>query len=399
VSDDTRLGALQIRVLVLCSLVAMLDGFDTQSIAFVAPILAATWKIEPGLFGAIFAAGLVGIMVGQVTLGGLSDRIGRRKVVLLCVLLFACFSLSTLLVSDWRGLLAVRFLTGVGLGGATPNVIALTSEFAPRRLRATLVTVMFAGFPLGAAAGGLLSSHLIPAYGWESVFVLGGGAPFVLLPLLVARLPESPLHAERKEQASFGSLFADGRAAQTVLFWVACFGSLLMVYFLMSWLPSIARRGGMAIDAAIFSSVLLNVGGAIGGILIGVLVDRFDARRALVACYAVAGISLASVGFGHATPNLLFVAIFVAGFCTIGGQTALNAVIASAYPAQIRGTGLGAALAVGRVGSVVGPVAGGVLLSASWPSQAVFLAAATPALLVCVAIAALAMARRVPVPQ
>ena len=160
--DGTPLRAYQLRVAMLCAIVAMLDGFDTQAIAFVAPVLGELWHVGPGRFGLIFAAGLVGIMVGQLTLGRLADSIGRRPVILFCTALFAAGSLVTAKADGWIMLLTLRFVTGIGLGGATPNVIALTAEFSPPRIRATMITAMFAGFPLGAAAGGYFSSHLIP---------------------------------------------------------------------------------------------------------------------------------------------------------------------------------------------------------------------------------------------
>lgn len=427
--DGVPLSGYQLRVAGLCAVVAMLDGFDTQAIAFVAPVLGELWQVGPGRFGLIFAAGLIGIMIGQLTLGRLSDSIGRRPVILLCTVIFAAGSLATALVDGWIPLLVLRIVTGIGLGGATPNVIALTAEFSPPRLRATMITAMFAGFPLGAAVGGYLSSHLIPAYGWQSVFILGGIVPVALLAILIPALPESPQHLglhgslDPRLMRILGRLFPAGapdtvqrliaapavssggkvdrpaqahrlqpterllggrRTPMTLLLWLAYFNSLLMIYFLMSWLPAVVRQSGMPLDTAIISSVFLNLGGAIGGVLLGRLSDRYGAFRVLAAGYAVAGLALVGIGVANDLTVALMVLVFVAGLCTIGGQTAMNAAATSLYPASIRATALGTALAVGRAGSIVGPTVGGLLLASGWPIPAVFAAVAAPAFITCV---------------
>ena len=424
--DREPVRPFQIRVAVLCAIVAMLDGFDTQAIAFVAPVLGRLWDVGPGRFGFIFAAGLLGIMVGQLTLGRLSDSIGRRPVILLCTALFALGSLATAAAGNWVTLLALRFITGIGLGGATPNLIALTAEFSPPRVRATMITTMFAGFPLGAAVGGYVSSHLIPAFGWQSVFLLGGFVPLVLLVALLGALPESPqfLSLRRPDDPRFAAVLArlcpgksvstaaagatpagavattrerllgGTRTGMTLLLWVAYFNSLLMIYFLMSWLPAAVRETGLPLDTAIISSVFLNVGGAIGGILLGRLADRFGAFRVLAAGYAIAGVSLLAVGpASHYVPALM-TCVFVSGLFTIGGQTAMNAAATNLYPAAIRATALGTALAVGRIGSIVGPTAGGLLLATGWSVPAVFATVAIPALITC--LSALLLTRKEP---
>lgn len=412
--DGAPIGWFQIRVALLCALVAMLDGFDTQSVAFVAPVLGQEWGITPDRFGLIFSAGLVGIMMGQVVLGPLSDRFGRRPVIITCTVAFGIGSFATVLADNWIILLLLRFLTGVGLGGATPNIIALTAEVAPPRARSTMITTMFAGFPLGAAIGGYISSHLIPAFGWESVFILGGAAPLVLLLALLPWLSESPHHLLRREgrtprlerlldrmagpdraalpdtpaptpgatkSPGYGALFAGGLAGTTAQLWLAYFNSLLMIYFLMSWLPTVARESGLALDTAIISAVFLNLGGAIGGIVLGRLADRYGSFQTLAVGFAIAGISLVLIGFVGNQTVLLMTLAFIAGLFTIGGQTAMNAANAGLYPAEVRATALGGALAVGRIGSIVGPTVGGLLLAADWPLSSIFIAVSLPALL------------------
>src|SRR3954467_5985235 len=189
--DRQPVGAFQIKLLATCAAVLFLDGFDTQAIGYVAPALAKERGLTKGALGPVFSAGLFGLMIGPLMFGPLADRIGRKKIIILSTLAFGIGSLATAFVQDVNYLLAIRFLTGLGLGGAMPNAVAMTSEFNPRRRRATMVMIMFCGFSVGAALGGLLAAALIPQFGWRSVFVVGGVAPLLLVPILALRLPES----------------------------------------------------------------------------------------------------------------------------------------------------------------------------------------------------------------
>src|ERR1700722_2778004 len=259
----------------------MLDGFDTQSIAFVVPDIATAWSIEPARFAPVFGAGLFGGLLGAMAFGraggrmggGAGDRLGRRPTLLLSVLLFAVGSFVTPVAGSLRYLSAARLVTGIGLGGALPAGIALTSEYAPRHLRTTLVSLMFCGFPLGAVLGGFASTKLIAAFGWQSVFIVGGALPLALLPLLMAFLPESARFLAAKgrhaavagmlaslrclerwngvsvsgpePRARISSLFTRGRAAGTYLLWTTFFLSLLVTYFLINWIPVVAQRNDL----------------------------------------------------------------------------------------------------------------------------------------------------------
>src|ERR1700730_7530502 len=189
--DQQPVGGFQIRLLLTCAAVLFLDGFDTQAIGYVAPALAREWGLTKGALGPVFSAGLFGLMIGALVFGPLADRIGRKKIIIFSTLAFGLGTLVTAFVQDVNTLLAIRFLTGLGLGGAMPNAIDMTSEFNPRRRRATMVMIMFCGFSVGAALGGLLAAALIPQFGWRSVFVVGGVAPLLLVPILALRLPES----------------------------------------------------------------------------------------------------------------------------------------------------------------------------------------------------------------
>src|SRR3954453_4368831 len=394
--DQQPVGAFQFRLLLACAAVLFLDGFDTQAIGYVAPALAKEWGLSKSALGPVFSAGRFWLMIGAVLFGPLADRIGRKKIIILSTLGSGIGALATAFINDLNTLLAIRFLTGLGLGGAMPNAVAMTSEFNPRRRRATMVMIMFCGFSVGAALGGLLAAALIPQFGWRAVFAVGGVAPLLLVPILALRLPESvrflaltgrapapvsELLGQINRNAGFTSatkfvvhepqlagmpvlhLFRQGRTLPTLLLWVVFFMSLLDLYFLSNWLPTAPNDLGASISSAAVIGSMLQVGGVVGTFALGSVIDRFS-FRALALVYFAAVFAVGAIGqLGH---SVIFVttAIFAAGFCIVGGQIAANALAATFYPTSVRATGVGWALGIGRVGSIVGPLVGGALLTA-----------------------------------
>jgi AAHS family 4-hydroxybenzoate transporter-like MFS transporter len=421
--DRQPVGGFQLKLLLTCAAVLFLDGFDTQAIGYVAPALAREWGLTKGALGPVFSAGLFGLMIGALLLGPLADRIGRKRIIILSTLAFGICALATAFVHDVNALLAIRFLTGLGLGGAMPNAVAMTSEFNPRRRRATMVMIMFCGFSVGAALGGLLAAALIPHFGWRSVFVVGGVAPLLLVPVLALRLPESvrflALTGRADEEVagllrSIGPmavfapatrfvvqepelpgipvvhLFRDGRTPVTLLLWVVFFMSLLDLYFLSNWLPTVLNDLGASVSTSAAIGSMLQVGGVVGTFALGSIIDRFS-FRALALVYFVAVFAVGAIGqLGHSIV-LVTIAIFVAGFCIVGGQIAANALAATFYPTSVRASGVGWALGIGRVGSIIGPLVGGLLLSMKWSTGAVFMTAAAAAF--CAALSAFALSR------
>ena len=421
--DRQPVGRFQIRLLLACATVLFIDGFDTQAIGYVAPAIAHDWKLARGALGPVFGAGLFGLMIGALLFGPIADRIGRRRIIILCTAAFGLGTLATISAYDVPSLLAIRFLTGLGLGGAMPNSVALTSEFSPHRRRATMVMGMFCGFSIGAAIGGLLAAALIPAFGWRSVFVVGGVVPLLLVPLLVLRLPESVRFLALSGQANDGvaallariapdvhhqagtrfvvqeiklpgipvvHLLSGGRALATLALWVLFFMSLLDLHLLSNWLPTVLNDLGASVSASAAIGSMLQVGGVVGAFALGKFIDRFS-FRALALTYFMASIAVAAIGFSGHSIALTTLAIFCAGLCVIGGQNASNALSATFYPTAIRSTGVGWALGIGRVGSIVGPLVGGIMLARQMSSESVFVAAAVPAL--CASLAAYALSR------
>jgi AAHS family 4-hydroxybenzoate transporter-like MFS transporter len=421
--DAQPVGGFQLRLLLSCAAVLFLDGFDTQAIGFVAPALAKEWGLSKGALGPVFSAGLFGLMIGALLFGPLADRVGRKKIIILSTLAFGIGALITAFVHDVGILIAIRFLTGLGLGGAMPNAIALTSEFNPRRRRATMVMIMFCGFSVGAALGGLLAAALIPQFGWRSVFILGGAAPLLLAPILALKLPESVRFLALTDRANdqvaqllglinpkavfapatrfvvnepelagmpVKHLFKGGRTLATLLLWVVFFMNLLDLYFLSNWLPTVLNDLGASVSQAAVVGSMLQVGGVVGCFALGRIIDRFS-FRALALVYFIAVFAIGAIGqLGHSV-ILVTMAIFAAGFCIVGGQIAANALAAGYYPTAVRATGVGWALGIGRVGSIVGPLVGGALLTMKWSAGEVFVAAAAAAL--CAALAAFSLGR------
>jgi AAHS family 4-hydroxybenzoate transporter-like MFS transporter len=411
--DERSISKFQVRVVLLCFAVAMVDGFDTQAVAFVARIVSSEMNFGPQGIGNLYSAGLFGLMLGALSFGPLADRIGRKPVVIISCLLMGVFSLMTAFSGSLNELLVFRFLTGLGVGGAMPNINSLTAEYSPRRRQAFLMTLMFAGFPFGAILGGLLSVKLIALYGWPSVFILGGVTPLLLAILLFMRLPESLRYraARNSKDASIGKdmaaidsswqapanaiytvdesgsklpkipiieLFADGRASGTILIWITYFANLLMMYSLLGWLPTILSDAGLGMAGGIYSAVAFNVGGIAGGLSIAWMLDRQIGFWPISISYLLGTVTVALVGSLGGSMSWALAVICLSGFTLMGGAFAMNAVTAAFYPTTVRSTGLGWGLAIGRLGAIFGPMAIGAALAANRAVGEIFFLVAVP---------------------
>jgi AAHS family 4-hydroxybenzoate transporter-like MFS transporter len=409
--DEQKVGSFQIRILVLCALAALLDGFAAQMIGYLAPSIAREMHLGPKALTPIFAWGLAGLMLGALTFGPAADRFGRKPVIVACTLFYGLITLATAKADSGAALAVFRFLAGMGFGGVMPNAIAMTAEYSPHRCRGTMVTIMFCGFPVGASIAGFATVPILNAFSWRGVFLLAGAMPLVLAPVLAVLLPESIRHLvihgaedsrvrrllarispqlvfepgtkfvvceERAAGVPVFHLFRQGRALATVLLWIGFFMSLIDIYFLASWLPTVFHNAGITLSLAVIATAIFQGGGVVASLALGFFVDRFGAFRSLTFTFFLGAVCVALLGYSHAIAAIL-VCTFFAGCGIIGGQTGANALAASFYPTYIRSTGVGWALGIGRVGSIVGPILGGAMLSMHLPLTTIFLVGAVPA--------------------
>ncbi len=407
-------GRRQIELMILCALVIFLDGFDAQALGYVAPVLIKAWNVAPSAFAPAFSASLFGMMIGALSLGPAADYVGRRRIIIGCTAMFGLFTLSTAFVSDIPELIGTRFLTGIALGGAFPNVIALTAEFSPARRRSAMVMTMVCGISLGSAVGGYAAATLMPGFGWRSVFAVGGVLPLVLVPVLLWRLPESvrfltlraadpsrlliilrrtfPQAAISKDARFVAEerrvagmtvvhLFRDGRTSRTLLIWTMQFMNLYNLYFLTSWLPTVINSAGHTLQLAVLATAMFQFTGIAGTLVFAQVVGRFHPCAALGVLYLCGGLFVVLTGLSTASVIPLLLAVACSGFCIVGAQNASNAVASLLYPTFIRSTGVGWAQGIGRIGSIIGPLVGGFMLSLHWQPKSVFLMAVIPTLL------------------
>lgn len=380
--DSSKLSGYQIGIFVLCALCLMLDGFDVQAIGYVAKALFTDWHI-PNAAGRVVSATLVGVLIGSISLSMLADKIGRRPVLIAAALYFSILTLMTARVTTLHALMGIRFLAGIGLGGIMPNAVALVGEFSPKRLRVTVMLIVVNGFTAGAAIGGVVASWLVPVYGWRSVFYVGGALPLLIGIAMLLWLPES-LKIEKKQPSNhsrvpFVRLFQEGRAGGTTLIWIVNFLNLLNLYFLAAWLPTVVQEAGYSSSTSILVGSTLQIGGTVGAFSLGWIIHRLGFVPVLVSCFTLACVNIALIGQPGLSLALLVTVVFITGIGIVGGQAGVNAMSATYYPTDLRSTGIGAGLGVGRLGSIIGPTLG-EYMRMHWPVHELFYAAAVPAL-------------------
>lgn len=411
--DERRMTAFNIGLVVFSFLILISDGFDIAAIAFAVPHLLREWQItDRSALGPVFSASLFGILFGSPLFGYLGDRFGRKTAAVVSCLTFGVFTLAAAWATSLTHLLWLRALAGIGIGGLLPNMIALNGEYAPRRLRATLIILMFCGVTFGGAIPGAVSNWLVPTYGWQIIFIIGGVLPIVLAGCAALWLPESAkylvvkqdrpaltrilariapnltvgpdtkfVNPDEKLYSGFSPkyLFADGMHLITPLLWLCFAVNLMGFYFLASWMPTLltGQKVLSPTDAAT-ATALVQIGGTLGGLVISRPMDS-KGFWPVALLFAGAIPCVALIGFAATTSSTaLMVNAFLAGFCVLGLQFGLNAASAMVYPTSFRSNGSGWAFGIGRFGSIAGPILGGYLVAAKLPLQSLFLVAAIP---------------------
>lgn len=411
--DSGPLTPVRLLVVALCTAVTILEGFDTQSIAFVAPSISKDWGVSSTSFGPVFAASILGLMAGSLIGGYLGDRIGRKLTLTGSVAIVGISMVSASQVQTIDQLMIVRIITGLGIGATTPVATALVSEFVPKRLRATMITLMVSGYSLGAVLGGGASALLIEDLGWRSLLFIGGAMPLVLSFGLLGFLPESPMILMRRAKSEnslqrlltrinpeyrgdqavktvelretvsrWEELFTSVYLMRTIVVWILVILGMASMYFLVNWLPTILTISGFDSSSAILGGVLFSAGGMFGAVLLSYLIDKTGRNYPMTVLYCCSALFLVALPLSalHA-PALMMPLVFLAGVSVIGTFNILPAMVSSVYAVHLKAKGIGSAYAFGRLGTVVGLVVGGQMLSESRGIVVVFGALAVIALL------------------
>lgn len=381
-----RFSAYQWLMFALCFVIVLLDGFDTAAIGYIAPSLVTEWGIGRPALAPVLSAALFGLAAGALLAGPMADRLGRKRVLVGSVFVFAVACLASSFAADLAQLTVLRFVTGIGLGAAMPNAVTLMSEYCPDQRRATLTNAMFCGFPLGAACGGFLAAWMIPQWGWRSVLMLGGVTPLVLTVLLVLLLPESVrymvarsmpveriravlarISARAADAGSFvmretktsaagsglGVVFSRQYAAGSVMLWLAYFMGLVIFYALINWMPILFKDAGLDPKDATLIAALFPLGG-VGAIFFGWLMDRFNGNWIIGIGYGLTAVAIYAIGQAAGSVGALVVVVFVAGTLMNTAQSSMPALAAGFYPTQGRATGVAWMLGIGRFGGIAG---------------------------------------------
>jgi len=415
--ENQRIGSLQIRVAVLCTLVQICDGYDINSVSWAVPSLIDIWHLPPPAFTTAFLWSSIGILVGALSAGPIGDRVGRKPLLVISLTIFGLASFVSAFVPSLSMLTIARFFTGLGIGGAFPGAASLAGDYAPHRRRALIIMASFTGAPIGGFVGGQIVAGLLPVFGWPMIFILGGAIPLILVPVLLIWLPESPRFLAAKQNLSpreaallkrldvtpgeshyvdvatenpVKMIFGRGYLLQTLLLWLIFFCSLLNLFLFGYWMPTVFKLMGMAPAQAVFASSLRDCGAIFAALYLGWAIDHVGPERSLALHYAVGAVFIAMIALVALPYALLLAMTFLAGMTIIGSQTGANATCGKLYPARMRTTGLGWALGVGRLGGIAAPVLGGWLLSLGMPPTQIFLSACLFAVIAAVATGLLA---------
>ncbi|WP_437681490.1 MFS transporter [Sorangium sp. So ce131] len=359
----------------LCSLIALLEGFDIQAIGVAAPLLIPDLGLTPGQAGVVFGAGMAGLVCGALTGGWMADRMGRKPLLMMAVGVFGLFTLATVVAGGPLSLGLYRFLAGTGLGAAMPTLVAVALEIAPPDRRTRTTTLMFSGMPAGGALAALFAAGFMARFGWHSIFLVGGVLPLLLLPAMAWLMPDSRAAAVGGAERPGGvqALFGHGRLMITLLAWFTFGLTLLVLYLLLNWLPSLVAAKGLGGVGGAGAAFAFNVGSVVGCWVIGMAVDRLGPRLPIIAAYPALALSLFGLSGADSLPPVLTLAA-LAGFFLLGAQYSLYGVIPLYYPARARGLATGASIAAGRLGSIGGPLVAGHLLGQGWGPAGVAMA-------------------------
>ena len=420
-ADDAPFTRFHWTVLIWCALAIVFDGYDLAVVGIALPSIMKDMGVDATQAGFMASSALFGMMFGNIVFGGLADRFGRKLSISICIIIFSVFTALAGLSRDPVTFSAMRFIAGLGIGGVMPIVVAQMTDYSPSRSRAAFVALSFSGYSIGGMLAAVLGKGLIEAYGWQTVF-LAAATPVLLLPLLWLQMPESfgfllkkgrttelqrivsrlqPGYVPRPDdqfvlsdtegsgksiqKSAFAAIFAEGRWFSTLMFWCTCFMTLFIVYALNSWLTKLMAQAGYSLGSALTFVLVLNMGAAIGSVCAGWIADRTNLKLVTAFMFVVAAIAIAMMG--HKLPTaVLFVVVAVVGACTIGTQSMTLAYCGQFYPTNLRSTGVGLMLGMGRIGGILATIVIGFIVNMDLSMSSNFLAIAIPALLAAASI-------------
>lgn len=413
--DSQPISGLQYTVIAVCFLMNVLDGMDVLIISYAAQALATEWAISPEALGIVFSAGLFGMTAGALVLAPLADYLGRRSLILFCLVVMSAGILLTAYAQNVTQLTALRFASGLGIGAMLASVATMAAEYAPDRRKNLMVSIVLSGYPVGATLSGVVAASIIPEFGWRTMFTVAGLTTALALPLVYLLLPESlnflvkvrpakalekanrilrsmdcaelsefPPAAEPAAHSKVSSLFADGRSAPTLWLWLAFFMSFATLYFLTSWIPLLAANTGLSPRLAIYAGAVFNLGAIFGILLQGYSSQILGLRRS-IGVFLV-GTAVLMVVFGYISGSIAVLVLFgLIGFAVQGGFTGLYSIAARLYPTEVRTTGVGWAIGAGRTGAIAGPILGGILIGIGLSMSTNFIVFAVPVVVAAVA--------------
>jgi AAHS family 4-hydroxybenzoate transporter-like MFS transporter len=418
--NSRKMSGYQWLLLFLCLLIVTTDGMDVAIMGFLAPAITREWGISKAAFGAVMSAAPIGLAIGALLIGPLSDRYGRKRLLMVAVAWFGTFSILCSQAGDVYQLSILRFLTGLGLGAAMPNTTTLLSEYVPEKSRGTLITIMFTGFNLGSALVGFGAALILGDYGWRGVLVAGGVIPLACIPLYLFLIPESARFmvvnkypAERvaatlrrvvggdnfsnttqftvseqkvENRAKAATLLSSSFRGITLSLWATYFMGLMVIYLLSGWLPTMIKEAGLPIERAANITAMFQLGGTVGALMVGIMMDRWTPNRVIASTYIAGACCILLLASTGVQASVFSIFVLLAGFCMSGAQTGLNAFAPSCYPTAVRATGVSWMQGIGRFGSIFGSFAGGVLLSLGWGFAPVIAILAIPATIAALSI-------------
>jgi MFS transporter, AAHS family, 4-hydroxybenzoate transporter len=406
--DQSPLSRLQYTTIFICFLMNMLDGMDVMVISYTAPAIAKAWSISPEALGVVFSSGLIGMTVGAIFLAPLADKVGRKTMILISAILMGVTIFLTSYSLSISYLIFFRFVSGLGIGSMLASTAALTAEYTPNKTKDFWVSFVISGYPVGAVLSGLVAAKIIPLNGWQSMYQLAGIITLASLPFIIIFLSESldfflksqpknalnkankiltkmnfaniealPVRSADKATKSIGALLTKEYKVPTLQLWLALFLSFATLYFLTSWIPKLATNAGLSMELAIYTGTVFNIGAFFGICVQGYFSSRFGLKKTIGVFLILTALLMATFKF-YLGSKLLLLVFALLGFGIQGGFVGLYAVAARMYPTEFRTTGVGWSIGIGRLGGIIGPIIGGILIGLGLSMSANFLIFAIP---------------------